>query len=562
LNRANILIVPLLLAFTFLVYLNSIHSDFIGDDIGRIVGSESYFKRGLVEVVSRVLPDRPVLGASLWLNYKVGGLDPLGYKLFGILLHALVGITLFFFIRELARTADQPVNPWICALLAMAFVAHPLNNQAVNSIAQRGVLLGALFFLLSFQAFLRFLRTRDTRFLSLSALSYLIALLSKTNVIFAPFAMLAFCAIFFRRNFKQNAVWILPFVAISLVPLIFYGALNVNPQTNSVDSLTYFLIQIRMIWKYLTLLLFPWDLHFLYSIDHQTSWLTVLAGALHLAVLAMAIVLLSREKKIYAFLAFAMYLSFMPESGVFPIHHLFFEHRAYFPVIFVFAAMAFFLSRIEGPRAKTVLVLIGGWAVVLGSLNLIYNSKIDTYKKWFAYNWQANPTDYSFNIYHLEYFMVKDHEYGQTFANQMVTAHPDDINYLAYQKVYSVVQLQNSEKAELADWLAARLGDPQVEWNIEVREFMSDWVIHFWKRNLAHVESLERSEHLMHAQMPVIAPNSILFSDLVRDYRALLTELIRYRRQQEAAVGQIETGELQKRLTRVSQLKLENGAIE
>ncbi|MBI3556985.1 MAG: hypothetical protein HY074_12035, partial [Deltaproteobacteria bacterium] len=85
----------LFFAITAACYINAFHGAFIGDDIGRIARNEQYFQQGLFSTLADVLPDRPILSISLWVNYRLSGLNPFAFKLVNVALHALTGFYLF-----------------------------------------------------------------------------------------------------------------------------------------------------------------------------------------------------------------------------------------------------------------------------------------------------------------------------------------------------------------------------------------------------------------------------------------------------------------------------------
>jgi tetratricopeptide (TPR) repeat protein len=80
----------------------------------------------------------PLTNLTFWLNYQVGGQEPLGYHAVNLLLH--LGAVL------LAWECLRRLLPPTAALLAAAiFAVHPLQAEAVNYVAMRGVMLAALF---------------------------------------------------------------------------------------------------------------------------------------------------------------------------------------------------------------------------------------------------------------------------------------------------------------------------------------------------------------------------------------------------------------------------------
>src|SRR5579863_6077193 len=73
---------------------------------------------------------RPLTYLTFWLNYQVGGQDPLGYHLLNLLLH--VGAVLLLY-ECLRRLLPEPA-----ALAAAAlFAVHPIQAEAVNYVWAR-----------------------------------------------------------------------------------------------------------------------------------------------------------------------------------------------------------------------------------------------------------------------------------------------------------------------------------------------------------------------------------------------------------------------------------------
>ena len=166
----NFTVVVLLFSLTIIIYFNAFQSGFIGDDFFHIVDHAHILQRGFSFVMQDILPDRPLMMATIWLNYKINGIDPFGFKVVNIFLHAICGITLYFFLiyflniygTTFFRIHNEKYQikgfklftfnyfDLISISAAGLFIVHPINNQAVMSIIQRGVLLSMLFAVLSF----------------------------------------------------------------------------------------------------------------------------------------------------------------------------------------------------------------------------------------------------------------------------------------------------------------------------------------------------------------------------------------------------------------------------
>jgi tetratricopeptide (TPR) repeat protein len=129
------------------VYLNSLGNSFHYDDSHAIVGNPHI--RSLAEL-PRVLVDprtfsrepqmamyRPLLVATYSLNYALGGLDPIGFRLVNLGLHAACALLLF---RLLAVVFGAWTRAWWGAAL---FAVHPVQSQVVNYISSRSESLAA-----------------------------------------------------------------------------------------------------------------------------------------------------------------------------------------------------------------------------------------------------------------------------------------------------------------------------------------------------------------------------------------------------------------------------------
>src|SRR5581483_4502527 len=75
---------------------------------------------------------QPLTNVTFWLNYQVGGADPLGYHALNLLLH--IGAVLLAF--ECLRRAIPERAAWIAAAL---FAVHPLQAETVDYVSARGV---------------------------------------------------------------------------------------------------------------------------------------------------------------------------------------------------------------------------------------------------------------------------------------------------------------------------------------------------------------------------------------------------------------------------------------
>jgi tetratricopeptide (TPR) repeat protein len=148
----------------FVTFLPAVGADFVNwDDYDNVVKNANV--HGLSPGQLRWMWTGTVLGhwipltwMSFGLNYVLGGLNPRGYHLVNLLLHA-AGATVFFFIaRRLLRAggaaAAEPALSVGAAFAALLFAVHPLRVESVVWVTERKDVLCGLFFMLAVLTYL------------------------------------------------------------------------------------------------------------------------------------------------------------------------------------------------------------------------------------------------------------------------------------------------------------------------------------------------------------------------------------------------------------------------
>ncbi|MDR3666373.1 MAG: hypothetical protein P4L35_05980 [Ignavibacteriaceae bacterium] len=123
---------------------------------------------------------RPIQTISFMIDGLIGDQNPWIYHLTNILLHILTVIALFFFLKRIG------IKEEISFLLSLCFSIHPLLAPAVAWIPARGDLLVALFSLVSFILFLKYIEHRKIAFLVLHFIVFLLAMFSKEIAVLVP----------------------------------------------------------------------------------------------------------------------------------------------------------------------------------------------------------------------------------------------------------------------------------------------------------------------------------------------------------------------------------------
>src|SRR5580692_2833732 len=161
-----------------IVYHNSFSVPFIFDDEASIVDNPTINHLGcsLSPPPDATTGGRPILNLTFALNYALGGMNVWGYHAFNLLVHILAGLTLFGIVRRTllerptfnlqhpTSKSDNSISPkpsfaedatLLALAVAVIWVVHPLQTEAVTYISQRAESLMGLFYLLTLYCFIR-----------------------------------------------------------------------------------------------------------------------------------------------------------------------------------------------------------------------------------------------------------------------------------------------------------------------------------------------------------------------------------------------------------------------
>lgn len=137
------------------VYLNSLGGAFVSDDHFLVLGHPHTRDAAL-------MPDifasghyagqggyRPLVTLSFALNHLVGGVDPRGYHLVNVVLHALNSALVALLVLRLFDSLA------VAGIAGLLFAVHPVHAEAVAWISGRAELMAAAMFLASWLLYLR-----------------------------------------------------------------------------------------------------------------------------------------------------------------------------------------------------------------------------------------------------------------------------------------------------------------------------------------------------------------------------------------------------------------------
>ncbi|HEV2970524.1 MAG TPA: tetratricopeptide repeat protein [Pirellulales bacterium] len=220
-RRATLLAVGAISLAALAAYANSFEGAFVFDDQGWIV--ENTTIRHLWPISDVLFPvdaarvgGRPIVSLSLALNYALGGVNVWGYHAVNLAIHLAAALVLFGIVRRtliLPRLKDQfgAVATPLAAAVALIWVVHPLQTEAVTYVIQRAESLVGLFYLLTLYCVIRGATSDDrspqrrTLWYVAAVANCLLGMATKEVMFTAPVLILLYDVIFLSAVVGSNA---------------------------------------------------------------------------------------------------------------------------------------------------------------------------------------------------------------------------------------------------------------------------------------------------------------------------------------------------------------------
>ncbi len=381
---SKIQLIFIILAFGFLVYLNSLFNGFVWDD------EEQILKNPLIQNFSNLplifkystfyggggAPTgwfyRPMMTLSYLVNYSLFGPNAFGFHFFQLIIHLLNAILIFLIFSEIFSREKFSNSKLIGFLAALIFAVHPGNVEAVSYIAALQEVLYTLFALIALFVLLRLGDYRRRKFLYFLFLGFLIflSLLSKESALFI--IPLIFVFLFFFQKEKiigllfSSILAILSYfflrLAVAKVPFL---SPNVGPVAEASFVQRLMTIPYETV-SYLRIIFFPKDL-FISQHTLITSFSDFRFWGFLLLLLPFFVFLIwfgIREKlKLFFFFAFWFWGSIFLVLNILPLDMTVAERWLYFPLIGFLGMMGVIIEKLKIKNIK--LKIFGAFLMVI-----------------------------------------------------------------------------------------------------------------------------------------------------------------------------------------------------
>jgi len=334
---------------------------------------------------------RPLLKLSYTVNW-ITSPGPLGFHLFNLLCHLANGAMVMMIAR---RWMDGAV--WPAFTVAVLFLLHPVNTEAVTYICGRSTSLMAFFYLAAFLTYIRapgFMST--SRQTCLSLMLFILALASKETAWTLPFALLLWETSYQGTSLRQAIKHLKLFWLVLCVGLLLMASLEMYRYlvTFSLQSRPFvdnLLTQTQGQFYLLTQLLWP----FTPNIDPDLSHLThltmavFLQGMLLCALLSYAL-LRFKQQPWLAFSILWFFLHLLPTNSLLPRLDIANDRQLYLACIGPLVSIVYGFNRyIHFSSIKPWLGMVV--MIVLGSVTMLRNMDYQTEIRLWQATVQASP---------------------------------------------------------------------------------------------------------------------------------------------------------------------------
>jgi hypothetical protein len=292
---------------------------------------------------------------SYMLDYQIWGLDPAGYHLGNILLHAVNGLLIYRLFIKL----ELPALPALFG--ATLFVLHPVQVESVAWVAERKNVLSALFFLLALLSYIDYRQAIAGRVRNYSlSLGFLAcALLTKSAAVIFPIIIVCYDYCYCAGTRRLKLADKVPFLLLTLAACI----LTIKSQDTSVGGgmrdypggtpLNTLWTMIPVVLSYLKDLVYPLDLSPYYMVPIRTSadGNIFSSAAVLLGLAGLGIMSVRRWPRMLLFICI-YFIALLPVLQIVPILTLKNDRYLYFPMIGAAGAAAMLISALMQGSAR------------------------------------------------------------------------------------------------------------------------------------------------------------------------------------------------------------------
>jgi len=384
----------LLIILGLAVYARTFGYKFIFDDYDFIVNNYYITSFDHVHYIWNSFPRTRTIGIySFAFNYLINQSHPQGYHIFNFVVHLLaVGLvwataTLLF---KIVKSAPGEL-PFVIALL---FLVHPCQTQAVTYISQRFESMATVFYLGSIYSYLcaRISSSKKHKILLFACCAgfAILGIMTKEVAATIPFMILAVELIFFKGNRRRTIflmvgglLFFMLFMKLVRADLSIFFNFYAPSESHDGDIITvgkYILTQMRVLLTFLRLFILPVNQNIDYDYPLSTGLLSPPLTLAGLCVIGLMTFLIFRLRKGWPLISFGLAWILITFSiNTAPRANVIFEHKLYLISFGFFLAFVCTLSMIIKDRKilrGILITLIAVLSLVSFKRNQVWQNEI------------------------------------------------------------------------------------------------------------------------------------------------------------------------------------------
>jgi tetratricopeptide (TPR) repeat protein len=377
---------------------------------------------------------RPLVNLTYWIDYKLWGMKPEGFRTTNLFLHILTCFLLFRFVLLLVNNRHAAF--WATILFAF----HPVHTESVSWVCNRNNVLVTLFSLISFSCYIKGRTGQERLMLAASWLFFLLAIFSK------EFGLLVLPCIFLYHRFLAKerpstlgeTVSYLPFLLIVLGYFLLRNMVTgswLSPSDEAGLWERIYFAPYLIAWN-IKLIFLPYDLHnFIvrYPASHL-NWQAV-AGLFCITFLGL-LTLTAWKHRLARFSILSFLASLFPVLNIAHISavSLISMRWLYFPMIFISLALAEAINKCLKMKFAFTVSILCPTVLYLGVYSYILNGCLWHNEDAFL----RQEVVHFNNFFHSgglaeNLFNKKDYVSAERYFRMAIDKHPQETkNYINY----------------------------------------------------------------------------------------------------------------------------------
>lgn len=231
---------PVVLAVTFIVLSPSLQNKFTNLDDTQYLVENPVVKELNAENLKTIFSKQfvgnyqPITILSYMVEYKLWGLNPLGYHLMNLVFHLLGTLFVFLIIKKLSG------NDLVAFITSLLFGIHPLHVESATWVAERKDVLYGFYFLWALYLYILHAKQEKqfSKYFLFSLILFVLALLSKAQAVVLPVVFFAVDFLMKRKFTKKNILEKVPFFLLAIA----FGllAIKVQGKAGAMQTFQYF----------------------------------------------------------------------------------------------------------------------------------------------------------------------------------------------------------------------------------------------------------------------------------------------------------------------------------